>query len=119
MGPFSGAVVSVDLHVFLKEGKKTEQFNTHGNKRTARRLEIRSGGGEGEDHASAPGHVADFKIRGKGQTHITEITRPILRALLPDPQLNLDLKLALTEDLLRTNLIYVLGFTPNQDRQRR
>jgi len=53
--------------------------------------------------------------RKEGQTHIAEIARPILCAFLSNPQLNLDLELTLAEDLLRTVLIHVLRFAPNQD----
>ena len=47
---------------------------------------------------------------------MAEVARPILHALLPNPQLNLDLELALAKNLLRTVLIYILRFTPNQER---
>ena len=58
-------------------------------------------------------------FRKKGQTHIAEITRPILRALLSNPQLDLDLEFALAEDLQSASLIYILRFASNQDRQSR
>ena len=56
------------------------------------------------------------EVQREGQTHIAEVARPILHALLPNPQLNLDLELALAKNLLRTVLIYILRFTPNQER---
>jgi len=58
-------------------------------------------------------------LRKEKETHVAEITSPILRALLSNPQLNLDLELSLAENLLRTVLIYVLRFAPNQHRQSR
>ena len=47
---------------------------------------------------------------------MAEVARPILHALLPNLQLNLDLELAFAKNLLRTVLIYILRFTPNQER---
>lgn len=50
----------------------------------------------------------------KGNTHITEITSPILRALLPHPQLNPNLQITLAHDLLCSLLVDVLRFAVDQ-----
>lgn len=49
-------------------------------------------------------------------THVAEVTRPVFRALLAQPELNTDRKVLDSEDLLRADFVNFLGFAVDEER---